>query len=118
MNDVHWPIWMKGIEEARRQAATKRERQVVASASVWILVLTRRERSIAWSIPAFLGARAVLVSAHDGAVDHRISVVGVGREVSESSLPGTGLGPAAEGADDVPPVTEAFRHIMPRYPAR
>ena len=49
-----------------------------ASAGVWILVLSPpRERPIAWSSPAFLGDGAMLVGAHNGAVDHRVFVVGV-----------------------------------------
>ena len=43
----------------------------------------------------FLGAGAVLIGRHSGAVDHRIFVVGVGYEV-EHPLPHTALGPMAE----------------------
>src|SRR6186997_71525 len=32
MDNVHWLIRTKGIEEARRQAVTKRERQVIEAA--------------------------------------------------------------------------------------
>jgi hypothetical protein len=49
------------------------------SPKAWILVLSPpRERPIVWSSPAFFGgARAMLVGAHDRAVDHRVFVVGV-----------------------------------------
>jgi hypothetical protein len=46
-----------------------------------------RDRPIAWSSPTFLGAGAVLMGAHNGAVDHGVLVVGIAREVREDTLP-------------------------------
>jgi hypothetical protein len=53
-----------------------------------------RDRPIAWSSPAFFRAGAVLMRAHDGAVDHRVFVVGVGREMQKDPLPDSRPGPA------------------------
>jgi hypothetical protein len=59
-----------------------------ASTMVWILALNPpRECPIAWLSPDFFGTGAVLVSAHDGAVDHRAFVVSVGREMLQDPLP-------------------------------
>jgi hypothetical protein len=75
-----------------------------------------RERPIAWSSPAFFGAGAMLMGAHDGAVDHRIFVVGVCCEVLKDRLPHTSLSPAAEAPVHVLPVTEPLRYIAPWHP--
>src|SRR5207248_605932 len=61
----------------------------------------------------FLGAGAVLMSAHDGAVDDRVFVVGIGREMLEDALPDSGFGPAAKAPMHVLPVAEAFRQVAP-----
>jgi hypothetical protein len=80
---------------------------------VWILVPNPpRERPIAWSSPSW-GAGTVLMSLHDGAVDHRVFVVGIGGEMVEDPFPGAGFGPAAEAPVSVLPVAEAFRQIAP-----
>src|SRR5690242_8410842 len=50
MDNVHWLIRTKGIEEARRQAITKRERQVVEAA---FQVLSDDEERIGFSYSGF-----------------------------------------------------------------
>jgi len=62
----------------------------------------------------FLGARAVLVGAHDGAVDHRIFIVGIDREMLKDPLPDTCFGPSAEACVHLLPITEPFRQVSPR----
>src|SRR5215212_1410884 len=61
----------------------------------------------------FLGAGAVLMGAHDGAVDHGILVVGVACEVLEDALPHTRLGPAAEAPMHLHAVAEALGQVAP-----
>src|SRR4051812_17704204 len=61
----------------------------------------------------FLGAGAVLVGTHDGAVDHRVFVVRIGGEELKDPFPDPGLCPAAEAAMDVLPLAKAFRQIAP-----
>jgi hypothetical protein len=56
----------------------------------------------------------VLVGAHDGAVNHRIFVVGLGGQVLEEALPHPFIGPAAEPLVGVLPVAKPFRQIAPR----
>jgi hypothetical protein len=81
---------------------------------VWILVLNPpRERPIAWSSPSFFRAGAVLMSPHDGAVDHRVFVVGIGCKELKDPFPDPGLRPPAEAAVDVLPLAEAFGQIAP-----
>ena len=72
-----------------------------------------RERPIAWSSPAFFRARAVLMGAHNGAVDHCVFVVGIRRKKLKDLLPDSGFGPSAEALVHVLPVAEAFRQIAP-----
>src|SRR5205085_8853637 len=62
----------------------------------------------------FFRAGAVLMGAHDGAIDHRIFVVGIGRELLEDALPDTGFGPAGEAPVHVVPVAEPLWQIAPR----
>ena len=50
MDNVHWLIRTKGIEEARRQAVTKRERQVVEAA---YQVLSDDDERIGFSYSGF-----------------------------------------------------------------
>ncbi len=54
------------------------------------------------------------MGAHNGAVDHRVFVVGVGCEMPEHPLPYPGLGPAAEAPMRVFPIAEAFGQVAPR----
>jgi hypothetical protein len=75
-----------------------------------------RERPIAWSSPAFFGAGAMLMGAHDGAVDHRIFVVGVCCEMLKHPLPNAAFGPTAEPPVHLNSVTEPLRQIAPRHP--
>ena len=75
-----------------------------------------RDRPIAWSSPA-LGASAVLMGTHNGAVDHRI-FVSASTEVQEDLLPYTRFGPSAEALMHVLPVTEALRQIAHGMPVR
>ena len=85
---------------------------------MWILVLSPpRERPIAWSSPAFLRAGAMLMGAHDGAVDHRVFVVGICGEMLEYPLPHTSFGPTAEPQMDLGPITEPRRQIAPWHPS-
>ena len=68
-----------------------------ASTRAWILVLSPpRLRPIAWSSSFFGRAGAVLVGAHDGAVDHRVFVVGARGEMLKHPLPHPAFGPTAE----------------------
>jgi hypothetical protein len=54
---------------------------------------------------------------HDGAVDHRIFVVGIGREMLENPPPYAGFGPAAEAPMHVLPIAKTLRQITPGYPS-
>ena len=56
----------------------------------------------------------MLMRAHDGAVDHRVFVVGIGCERLKNTRPDAGCGPATEAPMHVFPVAEAFRQIAPR----
>jgi hypothetical protein len=78
----------------------------------WILMLNPpRERPIAWSSLSFLGAGTMLMGTHDGAVDHRIFVVGIRCEMLKDALPDAGFGPPAEPPVGVLPVTEPFWQV-------
>jgi hypothetical protein len=68
---------------------------------------------IAWFSPVFFGARAVLVRPHDGAVEHRVFVVGIDRQQGEDAHPHSTFGPAAVSPVRVVPITEACRKIAP-----
>ena len=50
MENVHWLIRTQGIEEARRQAVTKRERQVVEAA---YQVMSEEDERIGFSYSGF-----------------------------------------------------------------
>jgi hypothetical protein len=56
----------------------------------------------------------VLVSAHNGTVDHRVFVVGVGYQMLKYPLPDAGFRPSGKAAVHVLPITEAFGQITPR----
>ena len=56
----------------------------------------------------------MLMGAHDGAVDHRVFVVGIGRELLEDALPDAGFGPAGEAPVHVVPVAEPLGQVAPR----
>jgi hypothetical protein len=68
---------------------------------------------MAWSPPTFLGAGTMLMGADDGAVDHRVFVVGIRGEMFEDPLPDAGLRPATEAAMRVVPVSETCWQIPP-----
>ena len=56
----------------------------------------------------------MLVGPHDGAVNHRIFVVGVGGEVLEEALPHSFLGSTAEPLVGVLPIAKPLRQVAPR----
>ena len=53
------------------------------------------------------------MAAHDGAVDHRVFIVGLRGQVLKNPLPDAGFGPTAEAAVNVLPVTETLRKVPP-----
>ena len=87
-----------------------------ASSMVWILVLSPpRDRPIASSSPSFFGARAMLMGPHNGAVDHRVFVVGIRGKILKHPLPDARLRPTAEAPMYLDPVAEPLRKIAPRH---
>jgi hypothetical protein len=81
----------------------------------WILVLNPPLlRPIAWPLPSFLGAGTVLVCAHNGAVDHGVFIVGIGRQNLEHLLPHAARGPAGKPRMNLDRIAEAFRQVSPR----
>ena len=56
----------------------------------------------------------MLVGAYDGAVDHRIFVVGIDGQVLEEALPHPFLGPTAEPLVGVLPIAKPLRQVAPR----
>jgi hypothetical protein len=58
----------------------------------------------------------MLMGSHNGAVDHRVFVVGIGGEVLEDPAPDARFGPPAKALVNVLPVAEAFRQVAPGYP--
>src|SRR5262252_5037939 len=63
----------------------------------------------------FERAGAVLMSPHDGAVDHRVLVIAIGGQVLKNALPDAGFGPAAEPPVRILPVAETLRQVAPWY---
>jgi hypothetical protein len=57
----------------------------------------------------------VLMSLHDGAVDHRVLVIAIGCQVLKDALPYAGFGPAAEPPVRILPAAEALRQVAPWY---
>jgi hypothetical protein len=53
------------------------------------------------------------MGTHNGAVDHRVFVIGISREMLEDALPDTGFGPAAMAAVYVLPISEALGQVAP-----
>jgi hypothetical protein len=51
--------------------------------------------------------------SHDGAVDHRVFVVGVGGEMLENPLPDTGLGPTGKPRVNVDRIAKPLRQVAP-----
>jgi DNA transformation protein and related proteins len=94
--------------------SSKRRGLPSASTSAWIFVLNPpRLRPSAWSSTFFESAGAVLMSLHDGAVDHRVLVIAIGCQVLKDALPYAGFGPAAEPPVRILPVAEALRQVAP-----
>jgi hypothetical protein len=58
----------------------------------------------------------MLMGAHDGAVDHRVFVVGICSEMLEYPLPHASFGPTAEPQMDLGPIAESRRQIAPWHP--
>jgi hypothetical protein len=77
---------------------------------VWILVLKSSPRA---PDRLALGASAVLMGAHDGAVDHRVFIVGLGSQMLKDPLTDSRFGPPAE-APVVLPIAKPLRQIAPR----
>ena len=64
------------------------------------------------------GAGAVLMSAHDGGVNHHVFVVVIAGQEPENPLENAALGPSVEALIDDLPVVKALGQIAPRMPAR
>jgi hypothetical protein len=58
----------------------------------------------------------MLMGAHDGAVDHRVFVVGIRGKILKHPLPDTSLRPSAEAPMHLDPVAKPLRQIAPRHP--
>src|SRR4030081_719453 len=54
------------------------------------------------------------MGSDNGAIDHRVLVIGVSGQMLKDALPYPALGPAAEPPVRVLPVAEAFRQVAPR----
>src|SRR5882762_3605189 len=84
----------------------------------------RRARGFWWSILRatcrslarrfFSGTGAVLLSAHDGGVDHHIFVVVIARQQRENALENSALGPSAAALIERLPTTQTLRQVSPR----
>ena len=61
-----------------------------------------------------MGAGAMLVSAHDGGVNHHVFVVVIAGQEPENPLENAALGPSVEALIDDLPVAEALGKIAPR----
>src|ERR1700729_1066634 len=66
------------------------------------------------ALRVFLSAGAMLVSAHDGGVNHHVFVVVIAGQELENPLESTALGPSVEALIDNLPVTKALGQIAPR----
>src|SRR3974390_291056 len=64
--------------------------------------------------PSFFGAGAMLVSAHDGGVNHHVFVVVIAGQKLENPLENAALGPSVEALIDNLPVAKALGQIAPR----
>ncbi len=56
----------------------------------------------------------MLVGPDNRAVDHRILVIGLGRQGLQHSLPNPALGPASEPSMDILPTAKALGQLAPR----
>jgi hypothetical protein len=59
----------------------------------------------------FWCAGAVLVGPHDGAIDHRVFVVGIGGQVLKHALPHSLFGAPTEAPVRILPIAESFRQV-------
>jgi hypothetical protein len=57
----------------------------------------------------------MLMGANDGAVEHRVFIIGIGGQMLKYPLPDTGFGPTAEAPVHVDAIAEAFGQIAPRH---
>jgi hypothetical protein len=78
-----------------------------------LVVNPPRDRPMACA-PSFLGAGAVLVSAHDGGVDHHVLVGVIAGQEPENPLENAALGPSVEALIDDLPVAKALGQVAPR----
>jgi hypothetical protein len=62
-----------------------------------------------------LSAGAVLMCAYDGAVDHRVFVVRIGRQHFEDLLPCAALRPARKSRMNLDWIAKTFRQVAPPY---
>src|SRR6516162_8060488 len=84
-----------------------------ASASAWILVLgPPRDRPMAGA-PFFSRASAVLVSAHNGGIDHHVFVVMIFSQQLENTIEDPALRPPAEPLVDRFPMAKPLREVAP-----
>src|ERR1017187_10221056 len=60
------------------------------------------------------GSRTVLMCPYNGAVDHRVFVVGIDCQQDEDPGPHSAHRPAAEAPVGVVPAAQAFREVAPR----
>jgi hypothetical protein len=88
----------------------KAQRAAEGVDQAWILVIKSLAAAHRLIITFFGCPGAVLIGTHDGAVDHRVFVVGITGEVLKQALPYLLLGPAAE-----PPlrVVEPLGRVVP-----
>ncbi len=63
--------------------------------------------------PTFFGAGVMLVSAHDGGVDHHVLVVVIAGQELENTLENAALGPSVEALINDLPVAKAPGQIAP-----
>jgi hypothetical protein len=82
---------------------------------MWILVLKpplERPRASVFGLPLFSGGR-LLMSPHDGSVDHEILVPRIRGEDLEDLFPEASIRPSGEALVGAFPVTVTFRHMAP-----
>src|SRR4051812_5153134 len=100
------------LRSGRNRAGCRVHRRVCGSWCSTHRVIAR------WLDPPqlFLSAGAMLMSAHDGAVDRRIFIVSLCGEVLEHAFPNAGDGPAAEASLHLDPIPKTLRQVTPRDP--
>ena len=78
-----------------------------------MVVSPPRDRPIACS-PFFSCAGTVLVSAHNGGVNHHVFVIVIARQQLENALENSALRPSTKALMDDLPIAEALGQIAPR----